>query len=151
VRTAFDALAARTRGDSLYAGAPEVRTSADGTTSTFRIAVPHPENSAAALDSLQRLRTEYLPETVGRVAGVEYAVSGEVARGVDYSAHQADRLPWVIGFVCVATLLVMLFAFGSLVLAALGVVINLAAVVVAWGVLTLVFQHSWAEGPPAPR
>jgi RND superfamily putative drug exporter len=147
VRTAFDALAARTRGDSLYAGAPEVRTSADGTTSTFRIAVPHPENSAAALDSLQRLRTEYLPETVGRVAGVEYAVSGEVARGVDYSAHQADRLPWVIGFVCVATLLVMLFAFGSLVLAALGVVINLAAVVVAWGVLTLVFQHSWAEGP----
>lgn len=109
------------------------------------MAVPHPENSVAAVASLHRLRTDLLPATLGALPGVEYAVSGEIARGVDHAAHQAERLPWVIGFVCLATLLVMLFAFGSLVLAVLGVVINLAAVAVSWGVLALVFQHTWAE------
>jgi RND superfamily putative drug exporter len=139
VAAALDALAARSPG------VLEIRTTPDGTTSTLRIAVPHPENSAAAVDSLRVLRTELLPQTLGRVPGVEFAVSGEVARGIDYAAHQSERLPWVIGFVCLATLLVMLVAFGSVVLAVLGVVINLAAVAVAWGVLTLVFQYTWAE------
>jgi putative drug exporter of the RND superfamily len=142
VGAALDALAARTAADTVdFAGVPEVRRSADGTTGTLRIAVPHPENSAAALASLEHLRADLLPGLVG----VEHAVSGEIARGVDYSAHQAQRLPWVIGSVCLATLLVMLVAFGSPVLAALGVVINLAAVAVAWGVLALVFQNRWAE------
>lgn len=145
VRSALTALAERTTGDPRYAGTPEIRTSADGTAGTLRIAVPHPENSAAALDSLRHLRADLLPSTLGRVPGAEHAVTGEIARGVDYSAHQAGRIPWVIGFVCLATLVVMAVAFGSPVLAAIGVVINLAAVAVAWGVLALVFQNRWAE------
>jgi RND superfamily putative drug exporter len=145
VRDALAELAGRTAGDPLFAGAPEIRTAADGATSTFRVAVPHRENSAAAVASVQRLR-ELLPQALGGVPGVEYAVSGEIARGLDYSAHQAERIPWVIGFVALATLLVMAVAFGSVVLAVLGVVANAAAVVVAWGVLALVFQPTWAEG-----
>jgi RND superfamily putative drug exporter len=137
VAAALDRLAARTAGG-------EVRTSADGTTSVFRVPMPHPENSAEAVDSLERLRGELLPAGLG-TSGVEYAVSGEVARGVDYAAHQDARIPWVIGFVCIATLAVMLVAFGSVPLAAIGVAINLAAVAVAWGVLTLVFQGTWAQ------
>ncbi|WP_214405906.1 hypothetical protein [Pseudonocardia lacus] len=85
----------------------------------------------AAVDSVRHLRTELLPRALGRVPGVEYAVSGEIARGLDYSAYQGERIPWGIGFVCLATLLVTVAVFGSVVLAALGVVINLAAVVVA--------------------
>jgi RND superfamily putative drug exporter len=133
---ALDRLAARTAGG-------EVRTSADGTTSVFRVPMPHPENSAEALGSLERLR-EVLPAGLG-TSGVEYAVTGEVARGVDYAAHQGARIPWVIAFVCIATLLVMLVAFGSVPLAVIGVAINLATVAVAWGVLTLVFQGTWAQ------
>ncbi|WP_232662278.1 MMPL family transporter [Pseudonocardia sp. TRM90224] len=120
-----------------------VRTSTDRTVSTLLLPVGHPANSAAGRESLDRLRGQLpalLPEP-----GVTIAVSGDVAAGVDYSAHQAARIPWVIGFVSLATLVVMLFAFGSLVLAAIGVVINLAAVVVSWGVLTAVFQATWAE------
>jgi RND superfamily putative drug exporter len=136
VAAALDRLAARTGGG-------EVRTSADGTTSVFRVPMPHPENSAEAVGSLERLRGE-LPAGLG-TSGVEYAVSGEVARGVDYAAHQEARIPWVIAFVCIASLVVMLVAFGSVPLAAIGVAINLAAVAVAWGVLTLVFQGTWAQ------
>jgi RND superfamily putative drug exporter len=108
------------------------------------VPVPHPENSPEAAASLQRMRTELLPAALD-LPGVEYAVSGEVARGADYAAHQDTRIPWVIAFVSLATLVVMLFAFGSVPLAAIGVAINLATVAVAWGVLTLVFQDTWAE------
>jgi RND superfamily putative drug exporter len=137
VTAALGVLAARTPGG-------EVRTGADGTTSVFRVPVPHPENSAEAVGSLERLRTQVLPAALGS-SGAEYAVSGEVARGVDYAAHQDARIPWVIAFISLATLAVMLVAFGSVPLAAIGVAINLAAVAVAWGVLTLVFQGTWAE------
>jgi putative drug exporter of the RND superfamily len=129
--------------DALAAGG-EVRTSADATTSVLRVPVPHPENSPEAAASLERLRTELLPAALG-LPGVEYAVSGEVARGADYAAHQDARIPWVVAFVSLATLVVMLVAFGSVPLAAIGVAINLATVAVAWGVLTLVFQGTWAE------
>jgi RND superfamily putative drug exporter len=144
VPAALDALAARTRNDTLFWPAPEVRADANRTTWTFRVPVPHAENSPAALASLQHLRGELLPATVD-LPGIEYAVTGEVARGVDYAAHQNARIPWVAGLVSLATFVVMLFAFGSLPLALIGVAVNLAAVAVSWGVLTLVFQGTWAE------
>jgi RND superfamily putative drug exporter len=140
----LDALAARTRDDALFSPDPEIRVSADRTTWAFRLPVPHADNSPAALASLERLRGDLLPATLDQ-PGVEYAVTGEVARGVDYAAHQNARIPWVAGLVSLATFVVMLFAFGSLPLAVIGVAINLAAVAVSWGVLTVVFQGTWAE------
>jgi RND superfamily putative drug exporter len=140
----LDALAARTSDDALFSPDPEIRVSADRTTWAFRLPVSHAENSPAALASLERLRGELLPATLD-VPGIEYAVTGEVARGVDYAAHQNARIPWVAGLVSLATFVVMLVAFGSLPLAAIGVAINLAAVAVSWGVLTVVFQGTWAE------
>jgi putative drug exporter of the RND superfamily len=144
VAAGLAALATRTRDDALFWPTPEIRAGADRTTWTLRLPIPHAENSPAALASLQRLRGELLPATLDQ-PGVEYAVTGEVARGVDYAAHQNARIPWVAGLVSLATFVVMLVAFGSLPLAVVGVAVNLAAVVVSWGVLTLVFQGTWAE------
>jgi RND superfamily putative drug exporter len=141
---ALTALAARTGEDALFWPNPDIRASADRTTWTFRVPVPHAANSPAALASLERLRGELLPAELD-LPGVEYAVTGEVARGVDYAAHQNSRIPWVAGLVSLATFVVMLVAFGSVPLAAVGVAVNLAAVAVSWGVLTLVFQGTWAE------
>jgi RND superfamily putative drug exporter len=92
VTAALDVLAARTAGDPAFAPGARIGAAADGTTSTFQVPVPHPENSAearASLDRLPALLRTTLPD-------VEYAVSGEVARGSDYAAHQAQRLPWVV-------------------------------------------------------
>ncbi len=61
------------------------------------------------------------------------------------AVYQNARIPWVAGLVSLVTFIVMLVAFGSVPLAAVGVAINLAAVAVSWGVLTLVFQSTWAE------
>jgi RND superfamily putative drug exporter len=51
----------------------------------------------------------------------------------------------VVGFVLVLTFVVMLVSFGSLWLAGATVLLNLLSVGAAYGVLTLVFQHTWAE------
>lgn len=143
------ALADRTRGDGLFAQdrMPELTVAEDGRTAMLKIPVPYAQNSAEATRSLERLRTELIPGTVGKAApAAEVAVSGEIAGGVDYAAHQEDRLPWVIVFVSLTTLAIMFAAFRSVVLAVLGVLLNLATVMVSWGVLTLVFQGTWAEG-----
>src|SRR4029077_4504495 len=66
---------------------------------------------------------------------------------VDYAGHQSSRLPWVIGFVLLLTLVIMAVALRSLVVAALPSAPNLLSVGFAFGILTLVFQHGWFAGP----
>ncbi|MFE5482529.1 MMPL family transporter [Streptomyces sp. NPDC056527] len=141
-------LAEATRGDALFAQdrAPVVRTAEDGRTALLALPVPYAANSPEAARSLERVRGR-LPAAVEGVPGLQWAVSGEIAAGADYAAHQRERLPWVVLFVALATLAIMYAAFRSVVMAALGTLLNLAAVLVAWGVLTLVFQGTWAQGP----
>lgn len=141
-------LAGATRGDALFAQdrAPVVRVAEDGRTALLALPVPHAANSPEAARSLAQIRERLLPAAVVGTPGLQWAVSGEIAAGADYAAHQEQRLPWVILFVSLATLAIMYVAFRSVVMAALGTVLNLAAVLVAWGVLTLVFQGTWAEG-----
>ncbi|MFD3657383.1 MMPL family transporter [Streptomyces sp. NPDC058620] len=144
-------LAERVESEPLFAheGEPRLTTSDDGRTALLRLPVPYAQNSAEATRSLELLRTELIPATVGKTAGpgAETAVSGEIAGGVDYAEHQSGQLPWVILFVSLTTLGIMFAAFRSVALAVLGVLLNLAAVMVSWGVLTLVFQGTWADGP----
>src|SRR5439155_24706498 len=123
----------------------QIQTSADGRVSTLDVATPYDENSPQAVRSLEVVRTELLPATVGQVAGAEHAVGGDVARNVDYQQNQTDTLPWVIGFVLLLTFLVMLFTFRSIVLALSALLLNGLSAGAAFGVLSLVFQHKWAE------
>jgi putative drug exporter of the RND superfamily len=148
VQATLAELLERTSGDALFAAdaQPEIRTSADGRVSTVQIAIPYGENSSEAGRSLALLRDVLVPETVGRVAGAEHAVGGDVARNVDYQQNQSDTLPWVIGFVLVLTFVVMAMTFRSLVVAVTALILNALSAAAAFGVLTLVFQHSWAEG-----
>ncbi|QYA98864.1 MMPL family transporter [Streptomyces anulatus] len=125
---------------------PTVRTSADGRISVLELSVPHPAPSAEAIESLTRLRQDHIPATVGRLSGVETAVSGDVARGRDYVSHESDKLPMVLGFLLLMTFLMTVWAFRSVVLGAIGVVLNLLSAGASLGLLVLVFQGTWAEG-----
>lgn len=150
-----DALAAavadleeRTRGDALFAptDTPRIRTSADGTAIRLELPIPYATSDPRAAQSLELLRGDLVPATIGQIDSAEYAVSGEPAYANDYAAHQAQRLPFVVGFVLAATFITMLIAFRSLVFALLSMVLNLLSTLAAWGALVLVFQHTWAEG-----
>ncbi|MFD8956198.1 MMPL family transporter [Streptomyces anulatus] len=125
---------------------PTVRTSADGRISVLELSVPHPAPSAEASESRTPLRPDHIPATVGRLSGVETAVSGDVARGRDYVSHESDKLPLVLGFLLLMTFLMTVWAFRSVVLGAIGVVLNLLSAGASLGLLVLVFQGTWAEG-----
>lgn len=147
VRQALEDLGHRAQADPLFAEGPEpaVRTSADGRISVLELAVPHPAPSAEAIESLTHLRQDHIPATVGRLSGVETGVSGDVARGRDYVAHESDKLPLVIGFLLLMTFLMTVWAFRSVVLGVIGVVLNLLSAGASLGLLVLVFQGTWAQ------
>ncbi|MFI0733281.1 MMPL family transporter [Streptomyces sp. NPDC021225] len=132
--------------DPLFADGSRIRTSSDHRVSVLRLKVPYLGNSDQAKTSLAHLRHDYLPATVGRVAGAEYGVSGDVARYADYPAHQNSKLPLVIGALLLVTFAMTVYAFRSVVLGLIGVVLNLLSAAAALGLLVLVFQNTWAEG-----
>ena len=65
---------------------------------------------------------------------------------LDWVERERAALPLVIGTVLLLTLLMMGFAFRSAPIALVSTVLNLASVGVAFGILTLVFQHGWGAG-----
>ncbi|MDX6292273.1 MAG: putative drug exporter of the superfamily [Kribbellaceae bacterium] len=117
-----------------------------GDTAVLTVASPHPDSSQEAKDALQRLRTVLAPATVGSLSGATWAVGGDLAESMDYGQHQSDQLPWVIAFVLGLTLVMMALTFRSVAIALVTTLLNLASVAACFGVLALVFQHTWAEG-----
>ncbi|MFG1815910.1 MMPL family transporter [Kribbella sp. NPDC049174] len=115
---------------------------ADGTAVLTLVSVL-PESSANGEAALSQLRTELAPAALGSVT---WAVGGESAESVDYGNNQRDRLPYVIAFVLALTLVMMAVTFRSLAIALVTTLLNLASVAACFGVLALVFQHTWAEG-----
>ncbi|MCJ0869560.1 MMPL family transporter [Streptomyces sp. AP-93] len=150
VREALTELARRTRNDPLFhqtaTAEPKILTSADGRISVLELAVPFAATSEEGVASLTRLRQEHLPATAGALAGVETSVSGDVARGRDYVDHENGKLPLVLGFLLLVTFLMTLWAFRSVVIALIGVLLNLLSAGAALGALVATFQGTWAEG-----
>ncbi|MEU8411347.1 MMPL family transporter [Amycolatopsis japonica] len=91
--------------------------------------------------ALAKLRTEVLPETIGKVDGVEYAVSGRTASARDFADRVVERMPLVFGFVLLAAFVLLLLAFRSVPVALVSIVLNLLSIGAAYGVLTWIFQY----------
>src|SRR5207237_5422860 len=85
------------------------------------------------------------PVTVGRIPGVETAVTGATAEDVDFTRQMKHGVPYVIAFVLVLAFILLLAAFRSIVVPLKAIALNLLSVGAAYGVLVLVFQHRWAE------
>lgn len=141
-------LSNRTQNDPLFANvtAPVIKVSRDQRVTTLQIPTPHTSGTEDGKRSLTELRGTLVPATIGTVPGAEYAVGGDIADSEDYSQNLADRMPIVIGFVLLLTFLIMAVTFRSLVVAATALLLNSLSAAAAFGALTLVFQHSWAEG-----
>lgn len=124
-----------------------VETSADGRTSTMVLGMPYEETDDRVGEAVQDLRNDLVPAALGDLPdGAEHAVGGGAAEDLDFAQKQEGRLGLVIGFVLLLTMVIMAVTFRSLPLALSSTVLNLASVGVAFGVLTLVFQHGWFSG-----
>ena len=148
VRTALLGLAARTRTDPLFAmpAQPDLRVSADHRITLLAVPIRAADVSPAAGRSLNLLRDSLVPAAVSAVPGATWAVGGGTAASTDFSNLLGARLPWIIAFVLTLTFLLMLWTFRSVVIAATAIGLNLLSVSAAYGLLVLVFQHTWAEG-----
>ncbi|HET7566961.1 MAG TPA: MMPL family transporter [Gaiellaceae bacterium] len=120
--------------------------SKDRTVADVRIPIAGNGDDRASLDALATLRDDVLPTTLARVEGVQYAVTGETAGTYDFNQRMKDRMPWVIGFVLGLAFLLLLMTFRSVVIPLTAIVLNLFSVGAAYGLLVLIFQHTWAEG-----
>jgi putative drug exporter of the RND superfamily len=126
---------------------PDVVTSTDGTVHVLALPVALTQSDPALARTVDLLRARVTPAVRADLFGVDAQVHlGGAAAATDLSGWMAERLPWVVGFVLVLTFVVMLVSFGSLWLSAATVVLNLLSVGAAYGVMTLVFQHTWAQG-----
>ncbi len=134
-------------GGDFVASGLGVETSADGSTSMIVLGMPYDETDPRVDDALHELRGELVPAALGDLSGTtEHAVGGGAAESMDSAAQQQGRLALVIGFVLLLTMLIMVLAFRSIPLAIISTLLNLLSVGVAFGVLTLVFQHGVGSG-----
>ena len=101
---------------------------------------------AASNAALASLRGEIVPATVGSVDGVEVGVTGTTAISKDFDSAMRSTAPLVFAFVLAFAFVLLLVSFRSIVLAVKAIVLNLLSVAAAYGILVLVFQHSWAKG-----
>ncbi|MFC9292104.1 MMPL family transporter, partial [Streptomyces sp. NPDC057052] len=93
--------------------------------------------------SLDRLRDDVRPATLGKVDGVEAPITGQVAGSKDFNDQLAGAVVPVFAFVVVFAFALMLLSFRSLTIAITSIVLNLLSVGAAYGILVGVFQHGW--------
>lgn len=124
--------------------ADPVQVSSDGRTAVLTLGSKAGEGSFAAGDAVRDLRATVIPQALSS-SHTKWAVGGGVAESYDQMKHQSAGLPKVLIVVLGLTLVMMMVTFRSIVVALLTMGLNLLSVGAAFGVLTAVFQHSWAE------
>ena len=87
-----------------------------------------------------------LPATLGHLDGVQYAVTGQTAGTKDFNDLMKARMGCVIAFVLGLAFILLLATFRSIVIPLTAICLNLLSVGAAYGLLVLIFQHTWAEG-----
>lgn len=103
-------------------------------------------SDATSVRALRVLRKDVIPATLTNVQGVSAYVAGDLAFSSDFNDQLGRSIVPVLGFVMGIAFLVMLFAFRSLTIAVVSIVLNLISVSAAFGVLVAIFQHGWGAG-----
>jgi RND superfamily putative drug exporter len=112
---------------------------------------PGAQNSRSVIESF---RNEMVPEIFGMSPhnlgrnDHEYhvLVGGGSAFEVDLDQLLLGKLPWIIGFVCLATFVMMIFLFHSILIPLKSILMNLLSVMASFGLLVSVFQDNVLRG-----
>lgn len=147
-RTALEGLAEEAgRSDDFATAGASVQVADDGRTAVLQLPIPYDESDDRATAAVERLRADLVPAALDGddLAAAEHAVGGGAAESLDYADKQSDRMPFLLGFVLLLTMVMMVVAFRSVLLGIVSTVLNLASVGVAFGILSIVFQHGVGE------
>jgi RND superfamily putative drug exporter len=119
----------------------------------WRVTPTTAPQDAATTDLVDRLRDDVLPAATSG-SGLDVAVAGGVAIGVDFTDYLSERLPYFFAAVLGLSFLLLMVVFRSLLVPLKAVVMNLLSIGAAYGVVVAVFQWGWGgalldiEGAP---
>jgi putative drug exporter of the RND superfamily len=102
---------------------------------------------ATSDQALLDLRGHILPQTLGAVPGVSYAVAGNTAGNYGDIAILRARTPLVLAVVAALAFGLLLVAFRSVAIPLVSIGLNLLSVGAACGLITLIFQDGHLAGP----
>jgi RND superfamily putative drug exporter len=130
--------------------APVLDTSLDGTVTVMHLGSPYDQSDHRTDLAVDDVRDTVVPQirsalTADSVPAATIHVGG-AADVTDLTRWLNARLFVVVAFVLVLTFVVMVLSFGSFWLAGATVLLNLLSVGAGFGVMTAVFQHTWAQG-----
>jgi RND superfamily putative drug exporter len=145
VRAAIDQLQQQARTSDQIHPPITVETNRDGTVSKVEVPLAGNGTNERSTKALAYLRGELLPSTVGKVSGVEYAVTGGTANSEDFNKAATSSVPKVFAFVLLFAFALLLVSFRSIVIAIKAIILNLLSVAAAYGVLVAIFQWGWGE------
>ncbi|HEY6696218.1 MAG TPA: MMPL family transporter [Solirubrobacteraceae bacterium] len=117
----------------------------DKTVAVVNLAVKGKGTDAASDRSIEVLRDEVVPATVGKLGNAEVAVTGMTATSKDFLDTMKSHLPIVFLFVLSLAFILLLVTFRSIVVPIKAIVLNLLSVGSAYGLLTWVFQDGHGE------
>ncbi len=107
----------------------------------------------ATTDLVKRLRDDVLPPAE-EAAGIDVAVTGNVAVNVDFSHYLSSRLPYFFTAVLALSFLLLMVVFRSLLVPLKAVIMNLLSIGAAYGLVVALFQWGWLSDitnvQPAP-
>ena len=119
---------------------------ADRTVANVEVPLVGSGENQASMDALQKLRSQVLPASLGRVPGASWAVTGETAGTRDFNDRIKQTFPLVFAFILGLAFLLLLVAFRSVVIPLSSIALNLLSVGAAYGVLVWIFQDGHLQG-----
>jgi putative drug exporter of the RND superfamily len=115
------------------------------TAALWRVTPTTAPQDAATTDLVNRLRDKVLPAATSGT-GLDIAITGGVAIGVDFTDYLSARLPYFFAAVLGLSFLLLMVVFRSLLVPLKAVVMNLLSIGAAYGIVVAVFQWGWGGG-----
>lgn len=115
-------------------------TASNGGSTLLSVTYPGEPTSADAQRLVRDIRALPAP------AGSEVLVGGRPAADVDLLDSLGGRLPWMAAIMALSTLVLLFFAFGSILLPVKAVLMNLVSIGASFGVIVWVFQDGHLSG-----
>jgi putative drug exporter of the RND superfamily len=103
-------------------------------------------SSKVSTHALLTLEKQLLPQTIGKVPGASFAVTGSTAASYDLRSTLDSRTPLVFGVVALLAFVLLMCAFRSVTIPVVSIALNLLSVGGAYGLVTLIFQDGHLEG-----
>jgi RND superfamily putative drug exporter len=97
-------------------------------------------SNKASNEALLSLQNQILPETIGKVPGASFAVTGDTASNYDLLSTLHSRTPIVFGTVALLAFILLMLAFRSVTIPLVSIALNFLSVGGAYGLVTLIFQ-----------